>query len=666
MSILTGDDPTERSQSNGISWVFVIAFAVLVITKIVLVAHHEIVATGRAHDDLWQVLSADFWYWRRPYDFMAFIHLPIYPLSLAVVSQTGIPLRIVGEAVYLLSAASFAVAWGRVGVPRWAQLAAFGVIAFHPYGIDLLDCAFAENLYATLMLLAGGQFVRILAYRNRRDLLLNAVFYSVLLALAWHTRKEATGLLGGLLAVSLAGVVLAWLLRKLDLTATLKYAASLVAGPAILVVALGAVLASVSGTRFGLWATNELGATNYVRAFQSLQQIDAPSNRFIPISKAAREMAYEVSPAFAELRWFLEESDGAKWTRHEAEMFAGTSDLYAGNVYWLLRDALQYKGYYKTAATAQAFYGRIADEIQQAFRDGRLKKRWVPVPFIDPNLSAWLPYFPASLYNVSTLLFAKHPSQCAADSLLPSNIIELFDRVANRRTPPPVEAVTASVEGSFSTSGSPIKRFDLVGHDLVPVQATADIRSEPATDNKSPSTVHFKLDWPFRHGLTPYGFRIERENGAMQLTPGLEHVPLNAAIPLESQSTDSLQMQINKLQEPPPKTSWRKSIETKIAGSYDGFMRTSVWIALAALVAILALLRRWPLSAMFTIALSAMLLIIVSRVVLFGILDASAWSGMQPRYIFPVAGIAVALPFLVLGQLWRYLRDHFNRQRRAS
>ncbi|HEY0329445.1 MAG TPA: hypothetical protein VGC77_10130 [Rhodopseudomonas sp.] len=600
---------------------------------------------------------------------MALIHLPIYPLAIALVSQTGLPLRIASELVFLIAAISFAVAWGRLAVPRWAQLLAFAAIAFHPYSIDLFDCTFAENFYAILMLLAGGQFVRVIAYRNGRDLALNAALFAIFLALAWHTRKEAGPLLGGFLALSFAGIVAVWLLRRVDFAAAWRLTAALVIAPAVLVVALGAVLISISGARFGLWATNELTAPNYVRAFTKLQQIDAPSPRFVPVSQAAREKAYQVSPAFAELRPFLEDSPAAKWARHEGEMFAGTSDLYAGYFYWLLRDAVNAKGYYSSAPQAEAFYGRIADEMEQAFHAGTVKARRVPLSFIDPNLSAWLPYLPASLYNVSTLLFAAHLSQCAADSVLPPNIIALYDRIANRRAPPPQDnSAVATIEGWLSSSGSPIKSFDLVGHDLIAVKAKTELRREAGVglqqDNPQPALA-FKIEWPFRQGLTPYGFRIERENGTLQLTPGLEHVPLNNPILLNAGENDLIQMNISKLQEPPTTTEWRTTAAQWIFAHYNATLKWSCWLALACFLAAAVLVRRWPLSPVLSLALGAMLALVASRVLLFAILDASAWSGMQPRYLFPVGCIAAALPFIVLGDLSRLLRTGVARLRRS-
>ncbi|HEY0329444.1 MAG TPA: hypothetical protein VGC77_10125 [Rhodopseudomonas sp.] len=51
--------PENATQPSNTSWRFASLIVALVILKIVLVAHHEIAATSRAHDDYWQVLSAN-------------------------------------------------------------------------------------------------------------------------------------------------------------------------------------------------------------------------------------------------------------------------------------------------------------------------------------------------------------------------------------------------------------------------------------------------------------------------------------------------------------------------------------------------------------------------------------------------------------------------------
>ena len=96
--------------------------------KLALVSHHEIVAADRPHDDLWQMLAAASWYWRRPFDEWTLMHLPIYPIYVASVRITGVPLRVAIELTYLTVGLLLAISLGRLHVSRLLQLAAFALV----------------------------------------------------------------------------------------------------------------------------------------------------------------------------------------------------------------------------------------------------------------------------------------------------------------------------------------------------------------------------------------------------------------------------------------------------------------------------------------------------------------------------------------------------------
>src|SRR5690349_15149912 len=69
--------------------------------KLLLVSKQDIVAFDRPHDDYWQILSSSHWYWGAPYDQWTLMHLPVYPLFVALTRLTGLPLRLAIELVYL-------------------------------------------------------------------------------------------------------------------------------------------------------------------------------------------------------------------------------------------------------------------------------------------------------------------------------------------------------------------------------------------------------------------------------------------------------------------------------------------------------------------------------------------------------------------------------------
>src|SRR5262249_53312538 len=151
--------------------------------KLLLISKQDIVAFDRPHDDYWQIMSSGHWYWGAPYDQWTLIHLPVYPLFVALTRLTGLPLRLAIELVYLGGAAMLAISLGRLALPRWLQVVAFALIAFHPDSYGIFDYAFAETLYTVLMLFFVASFIGVLAPRSPREQIWSAALFSMVTAL---------------------------------------------------------------------------------------------------------------------------------------------------------------------------------------------------------------------------------------------------------------------------------------------------------------------------------------------------------------------------------------------------------------------------------------------------------------------------------------------------
>jgi hypothetical protein len=111
-------------------------FLLITLLKLVLVSNQDIVAWYRPHDDYWQILSAAHSVWWRPYSEWTLMHLPVYPVFVAVMGAIGLPLRLAIELLYIGGAAALAFAFGRLGLPKLLQVILFGLIVFHPYSPD--------------------------------------------------------------------------------------------------------------------------------------------------------------------------------------------------------------------------------------------------------------------------------------------------------------------------------------------------------------------------------------------------------------------------------------------------------------------------------------------------------------------------------------------------
>src|SRR5690606_13601142 len=127
----------------------------------------------------------------------------------------------------------------------------------------------------------------------------------------------------------------------------------------------------------------------------------------VPVTREAREKCYRVSPAFAELRPYLEGDIGYSWAGVSSPFTgrpAAEREIAGGWFMWVQRGATAAAGYHRNAAEALAFYERTATEINAACDQDRvaagprrdtLLPNWTArdVQLFAAELPAFLAYF---------------------------------------------------------------------------------------------------------------------------------------------------------------------------------------------------------------------------------------------------------------------------------
>jgi hypothetical protein len=629
--------------------------------KLALISNHEIVAALRPHDDYWHIQAAAQWVWRRPFSEWTLMHQPVYALYVAASGATGLPLRMSIELIYLLSAALLAVSLGQLGLRRALQVVVFALLAFHPFIYEGFDFALPETLYTCLMLVFVGMFVRIIAPKSRRDLNLSAALFACTAAMLWHLRKESV-LIGGLFALLAVGVAFALIRKAVTRQEALGLAGRLVAGPAVAVIILGMAISAANGLRYGLWSTNELSAPNYVRAFSSLLAIRPHhSIRFVSVTKDVRERAYAVSPAFRELQPIL---DGER--EHWTAVVTRTLGIPGGEIgtgwfYWALIDSVSAAGHFKTPADAESFYARVADEIEAALRDGRLPSRQAFLPYVDPDISAWLPHLPDSVMRLAKLLLPLEPPAYPERPVTaPAEVVETYDRVANRRASA-IRLPTFAAQGwALSSSARPLE-IEIVAGDgqRVPsrFEALPRIEVKPLIDQSGrsgPAALGYKISWAAdARTLGSLRFKIVMEDNTFALSDPIASVPLLQVIRLPSVDPNfPVFFAVDRLDNPSRRSLMLADIIIFLTQVYPVLL--GVFAALGLTHLIYLAFSRGLVLRLQAVTLLFVLATVSSRLLLFAVLDASAWSAEQTRYLLPIAVLLPVIPAIALTLGWRH------------
>ena len=404
--------------------------ALIVAFKLWLSHSEEICGSATYHDAFWFVRAARDWYWGAEYNWTAFVRPPAYPLWLAAIHELGIRQRLAIDLLQMSGFGLLVFGLARAGVSRRVSVLAFAAACFHPGSFWQNNYTMADPFYAAILPMAVGCLL-LTIFSGR---IVAAAGAGFLLGVLWLTREESV-LIALLLAAFVAIALLHWQGRDgswiLALRRVIVPSAAVVGSFAALVL----LVYAVNNRTFSAFAKSEMSAPSYARALGALIRIDAGgTQRYVPVTSAALERAFAVSPTFARLRREFAEGAGVAW-RSETLTQQGVRDEIGINyLMWALRHAAANVGVHESAREAEKFYNRMAREIENACADGRIQCRTVWASFIGPNLWRNAHQLPASFADVLGVFVQRYEVQpLRDDELLTAEERALYDAISHRR-----------------------------------------------------------------------------------------------------------------------------------------------------------------------------------------------------------------------------------------
>jgi hypothetical protein len=597
-------------------WIFI---AIVVIARLYLTGDRDILATNSPHDEYWYIHAALNKIWGGSYNQMAFMHLPIYSGWLSFLHVIGIPARLAIDLSWLLAVGYLALALVRL--TRMACLAFFVFIflAFHPYAMFIFDRALAETFLTVVSAAVLAAGIELWNCRDGKATLRSRaalVIYVVGFAIAYHTRKEGIVLAVPLLLLTCCTVFdrPRWW-RGVNRPAL---AVPLLLAPFASTLLLGVMLSGANYLTWGVWARYELAAPGYERAVAALNSIDiGRTPRQITVTKEMMALAYQASPTFSELKPAMEGVTGQQWVAIASAFTSLPGEIGNGWFYWALRDVAAHTGWHASAAVADSKYAAVADELEQAFAAGRLKKRFMLSSFLDPDLAKWVPVLPSSAFNILQLVLWPQPGNMALPTENASRTqFDDYLVLTGRRAPP--------------------LRVELNGWMIVPVDSLTGLGTATST-----------FSWQ-RLGDSPrpdvqgaYAFSLS-STSAPQPTALHLHLPdgrqdqvaltsLKPGAVAKFEGTSDVMLGVDRLDsnfKPRRADRWVTGLST--AYEWMGLL-----ICLATIGGVLAMLVQRKVSGL-ALMLAVVMSAVAARTGLCAILYASAWSGMQARYLLPI------------------------------
>jgi hypothetical protein len=381
--------------------------------------------------------------WLGPYDFLVLAKGAFFPAFVAFNKIIGLPLKITEHILYLLVALFAATTLARLTGQRWLLPTAFLALALSPTPWMLEGGARVtrEPLYQSLT--AALFFLAALHFRNAGKKRWLGLVLGIVGGCYWLTREE-----GAWLLPTLAVLALPWLAEIRQGVRSQGMAGLRSAVPGLLVPVSAFLLVvltvnSINFVAYGVFRNNELRSGPFPEAYGALARIKHGEwRRYVVFPRESRQWAYAASPAARELAPYLEGEMGKRWvatSRGYPKPWGCADDpqtcgdeILSGWFVWALRDAVAAAGYHRSARDADAYYKRLADEINAACASQA-------IPCRDPRATlapVWRGHYPRDAVTASgnvllTLLYLNGGEVGIPPSSLTAEQAGIFQSIIN-------------------------------------------------------------------------------------------------------------------------------------------------------------------------------------------------------------------------------------------
>ena len=381
--------------------------------------------------------------WLGPYNALTLIKGPLYPIWIAAVHLLGIPLLVAQRLLCLAACAVFMVALRGLIARRWILAAIFCVLALEPASyLALTSRVVREGIYPalTLFVLASGVGFSTTVRRNAGVQFTWAIALGVSLGAFWLTREEGLWIMPSLIVLAACSVREAICARRDEGLTRLRLRLLAVCLIPIIWISSMSAVSLLNRRHYGVYDIVELKARPFKDAMGALSRVEREgAGRRAGMPAASRECIYEHSPAFRELRPFLEGPVGEHWGQFGDD---GGENVAPGFIrwgwfMWAVRSAASRAGHYQTPGTAQAYYTRLAKEINTACREGALDCSRRRSSLIPPVTWQHLPDFASALAGGTFKFLRYHETHVTQLSSAGSpEIVEFYGWLTSSPTAP--------------------------------------------------------------------------------------------------------------------------------------------------------------------------------------------------------------------------------------
>ena len=351
--------------------IWLIIIILICIIKIIFTSVQDINANiSLLYDDVLIVKEADgiiSGNWLGEYNCLTLVKGAFAPLFIAFLNIIQVPFLIGQEIIYDISIIFLTLVLSKKIENKKILVIISIILLFNPimYCSELIR-VYRDGIYVSLIVFLIALTIGL--FLNRKGKIRKIVLYQIGLGFAlsaiYLCREDFIWIIPYLIGTVI--ITICYILRDKELHNKIKRVNTYFIPICIFTISILTVM-SINYKYYGVFQLNQYWGKEFKEAYGALTRIKVEEKRKVPITREALSIAYRISPTFAELKDYLEGEEGKKW----AMCGDGDSvDIQGGWIHWAIIRAVESKGYYKDAKTANEFYRRVSDEINKACDEG--------------------------------------------------------------------------------------------------------------------------------------------------------------------------------------------------------------------------------------------------------------------------------------------------------
>lgn len=299
--------------------------------------------------------------WMGPYSKFTLCKNPSFPIFLALSYFLHIPYAYALGLFIILTSFLFVKAIKPLINNKTLELIVFLLILYNPTGFTAISYHYRNAItpWAILLCISAilGIFIR--KDSNIKQILPYSILGFFSLGFFWMLREDSIWFLPFVLGAFILTIGY-WIIKKIkfkQLIAKLLLASFPILGIIFSIL----TVSTLNYVKYGIFIPNDRTSGEGAKALGLLIQIDDGSdlNNDYWVSNEALNLAKKVSPTFNSLNFQTFDN----WPK------IGDYSI------WAFRDAMTDSGYFTNAKETQLIYKKIKEELQSAFKDGRLKRK---------------------------------------------------------------------------------------------------------------------------------------------------------------------------------------------------------------------------------------------------------------------------------------------------